>query len=141
MNDSYPSSGPNGGKTPTRFVSTANLANNTIIISNANDRFEILNDKQVVALLYLGIITSKVPTRSVNDQLHKTIMQIIQADGATQVVTNAVLPKRWTSMYANLHPTRNLYLISNTLGTHNSMAINGELGIPKQFPSVLIITS
>ena len=56
-------------------------------------------------------------------------MQIITADGATQFVTNVVLPKFWTSGYVNVHPIRNLYLISNTLGTHNSMAVNGDWGI------------
>ena len=63
-----------------------------------------------------------------------TVMQIIIADGATQVITNAVLPKFWTSGYVNLHPIRNLYLISNTLGTYNSMAVNGEWGILKKIP-------
>ena len=32
MNDNYPFPGSIGGTTPTRFVSTANLANHTIII-------------------------------------------------------------------------------------------------------------
>ena len=61
-------------------------------------------------------------------------MQIIEADGATQVVTNAVLPKFWISGHVNLHPIRNLYLISNTFGTHNSMAVNGEWGIFEEDP-------
>ena len=39
-----------------------------------------------------------------------------------------------TSGYVNLHPIRNLYLISNTLGTYNPMAINGEWGILKKIP-------
>ena len=56
MNDNYPFPGPTGGTTPTRCVSTANLANNTIIISNANDTFEILTDEQVVALVFYGTI-------------------------------------------------------------------------------------
>ena len=71
MNDNYPFPGPTGGTTPTRCVSTANLANNTIIISNANDTFEILTDTQVVALMYMGLYTAKVPTCSVNDMLQK----------------------------------------------------------------------
>jgi len=66
--------------------------------------------------------------------LQNIVKHIIKADGATQVVTNAVLPKLWTSGYVNLNPIRNLYLISNTLGTYNSMAINGEWGILKKIP-------
>jgi hypothetical protein len=117
MNDTYPFSGPSGGATPTRFVSTVNLANNTIIISNLTDTFEIFTDEQVLAFMFEGRYTSKVPTCSVNDMLQNTVKQIIKADGATQVVTNAVLPKFWTSGYVNLHRIRNLYLTSNTLDT------------------------
>ena len=71
MHDDYLFPGPTGGTTPTRFASTANLANNTTIISNANDTFELLTDTQVVALLYMGLYTSKVPTCSVNDMFAK----------------------------------------------------------------------
>ena len=46
-----------------------------------------------------------------------TQKNIIGADGVKQVVTNAVLDKVWTSGYVDLHPIRNLYLISHTLGT------------------------
>ena len=114
MNDNYQLLGPTGGTTTTICVSTANLAINTIIISNANDTFEILTDTQVVELMYMGLYPTKVPTCSVNDRLQNKLMQTIKADGATQVVTNAVLPIFWTSRYVNLHPIHNLYLISNT---------------------------
>ena len=39
VNDNYQFPGPTGGTTTTIFASAANLANNTIIISNANDTF------------------------------------------------------------------------------------------------------
>ena len=71
MNDNYPFPGPTGGTTARRCASTANWANNTIIISNANDTFEILTDTQVVALMYMGLYTAKVPACSVNDMLQK----------------------------------------------------------------------
>ena len=61
-------------------------------------------------------------------------MQIITADGAIQIVTNAVLPKIGCSRYVSLHPIRNLYLISNALGTRNSMDIKGEWGLLKKIP-------
>ena len=61
-------------------------------------------------------------------------MQITIADGATEVVTNAELPRHWASGYVVLQHIRNLYLISNTLGTHNSMSVNGEWGILKKIP-------
>jgi hypothetical protein len=66
--------------------------------------------------------------------LQNTVMQMIKADGAIQIVTKAVLSKIWSSRYVSHHPIRNLYLISNTLGTHNSMAVNGEGGILKKIP-------
>ena len=115
MTDNYPFTGATG-TTPTRFVSTVNLDNNTIIISIPTDTLEIFTDEQVVAFMFEGIYTSKVPTCFVNDMLHNTVKHIIKADGATQVMTSAVLTKVWTSRYANLHPIRNLYLISNTFG-------------------------
>ena len=71
MHDNYRFPCPTGGTTPTRFVSNANLANNTFIISNANDTFDILTDTQVVALLHMGLYTSKVPTCSLNDMFAK----------------------------------------------------------------------
>ena len=40
----------------------------------------------------------------------------------------------FTSVYVDLHPIRNLYLVSNTLGTRNSMRVNGEWGILKKIP-------
>ena len=51
MNDNYPIATPTGVTPPTRFVPTVNLAINTIVLANANDRFEILTDEQVVALM------------------------------------------------------------------------------------------
>ena len=111
MNDHYPIAAPTGTP-PTRFVPQVNFANNTSILSNATDTCEILTDGQVVALMYIGLYTPKIPECSVHDMLRNTVMQIIEADGATQVVTNAVLPKFWISGHVNLHPIRNLYLIS-----------------------------
>ena len=66
--------------------------------------------------------------------LRTTVPNMIQADGARQVVINAVLPKVWTSGYVDVHLIRNLYLIANTLGTHNSMSVNDEWRILKKIP-------
>jgi len=71
MNDNYPIATPTGVTPPTRFVPTVNLANNTIVLSNANDTFEIFTDEQVVALMYMGLYPAKVPTCSVNAMLQK----------------------------------------------------------------------
>ena len=79
--------------------------------------------------MYMGLYTAKVPTCSVNDMLRNTVPKKIQAVGARQVVINAVLDTVWTSNYVDLHPIRSLYLISNTLGTSNSVAVNGKWGI------------
>ena len=39
MNGNYPIATPTGATPPTRFVPTVNLANKTIVLSNANDAF------------------------------------------------------------------------------------------------------
>ena len=70
--------------------------------------------------------------------LRNTVPKMIQAVGARQVVINAVLDTVWTSGYVDLHPIRNIYLISNTLGTSNSMAVNGEWGILKIMSALII---
>ena len=76
----------------------------------------------------------KIPVFPVNDMLRSTTKNTIQADGARPVGLNAVLYKVWTSGYVDLHHIRHLYLTANTLGTYNSMALNGEWGILKKFP-------
>ena len=53
-----------------------------------------------------------------HDVLQNAVPQIIQADEATQVVTNAAQPKYWTSGYVDLQQIRNVCLISNALGDH-----------------------
>ena len=40
--------------------------------------------------------------------------------------------KYWASGYVDLHHIRNIYLISNTLGAHKSMGVNGEWGVLKK---------
>ena len=79
MHNNYPFPGPTGGTTPPIFASIANLANHTSIISNANDTFEILTDTQVVALMYMGLYASTVPTCSVNDMLQKFSYEYYQS--------------------------------------------------------------
>ena len=111
------------------------------MISNPTDTFAIFTDEQVVAFMYGNVYPTRIPVCSVNDMLGNTVPNIIHAVGARQVVINAVLGKVWTSSYVDLHPIRNLYLISNTLGTHNPMAVNGEWGLLKKIPSVLLITN
>ena len=67
--------------------------------------------------------------------LHNTFPQFIRPDINPPVNPNdASLPDYWVSGYLNLHPIRNQYLISNTLGTHNSMTVNDEWGILKKIP-------
>jgi hypothetical protein len=39
------------------------------------------------------------------------------------------------SSYVDLHPVRNMYLISNTLWTNNSMIVKCALGIIKNNPA------
>ena len=96
-NDNYTFTGPTGGTKPTNFVSTANLANNIIIISNPTDTFEIFIDEQVVAFMIEVTYTPKVPTCSVNDVLRNTVENIIPAEEARQVGIIVVLDKVWTS--------------------------------------------
>ena len=110
-----------------KFKIDANLGNNTIAIANTTDNFEILTDKQALALMYAGQLATKFPFSSVNDMLHNTVPQLIRPDiNPPANPTDARLLDNWAYGYLNLHPIRNLYLISNTLGTYNSMAVNGE---------------
>ena len=118
-----------------KFKIDANLGNNTIAIANTTDNFEILTDKQALALMYAGQLATKFPSSSVNDMLHNTVPQLIRPDiNPPANPTDARLLDNWAYGYLNLHPIRNLYLISNTLGTYNSMAVNGEWGILKKIP-------
>ena len=52
MSDHYPIEAPTGTP-PTICVPQANVANNIIIVSTANDTFEIWTVEQVVALMYM----------------------------------------------------------------------------------------
>ena len=47
--------------------------------------------------MFEGKYAPKVPTCSVIDMLRNTVKHVIQAEGARQVVINAVLDKVWTS--------------------------------------------
>ena len=54
--------------------------------------------------------------------LHNTEPKVVNTDD------------HYKSDYIDLFPIRNLYNISNTLGTNNSTSINGEWGILKKNP-------
>ena len=110
------------------------MSNDIITISNSSDTFDIFTDEQVVAFVHEHAYPIKIPVDPVNDMLRNTTKNTIQADGARQVGLNAVLYKVWTSGYVDLHHIRHLYLTSITLGTYNSMALNGEWGILKKIP-------
>ena len=77
--------------------------------------------------MFLGQYAFTVPTCSVNDILNNTEEQLINK-------YSAHLLNFWISDYINLHPIRKIYVISNTLGTYNSMAVNGAWGILKKIP-------
>ena len=105
-----------------RDVPHANQVNNTMSKFNNNHAFEILTDEQIVALMYAGLYTAQTPVRSVNDMLHSTVPRIIPPN------------EYFTSGDVNLRPIRNLYLISNNFGTHNSIRVHGEWGILEKIP-------
>ncbi|MFM7980895.1 MAG: hypothetical protein ACKPKO_16410, partial [Candidatus Fonsibacter sp.] len=52
-------------------------------------------------------------------------------------VPKSATNESFKSGFVDRFPIRNLYLISNTIRTNNSMIINGEWGILKKSPSVL----
>ena len=64
----------------------------------------------------------KVPVCWVNDLLPNTARQMIP------------MTEYLTLGYVNLHSIRNLYLVSNAAGTHDSMRINGEWRMLKKIP-------
>ncbi|MFM7981391.1 MAG: hypothetical protein ACKPKO_18950, partial [Candidatus Fonsibacter sp.] len=69
-----------------------------------------------------GQLTGSFPLNSINTVIKNTVPK--------SVATN----DSFTSGFIDFFPIRNLYLISNTLGTNNSMSINGEWGILKKIP-------
>ena len=68
------------------------------------------------------LYTVKKTRCSNNDMLHNTVRQIIPITASC------------ATGYVDLHHVRNLYIISNTAGAHNSMISNGEWGILKKIP-------
>ena len=107
---------------PVRFVASSNLTSNTITINNNSHPFEILTDEQAGALISGGQLTGSFPLNSINTVIKNTMPKTVQTSDS------------FTSGFVDLFPIRNLYLISNTLGTNNSMSINGEWGILKKIP-------
>ena len=122
MNKKYPFGVTPGVTPPVRFVASSNLTSNTITINNNSHPFEILTDDQAGALISGGLLTGSFPLNSINTIIKNTVSK--------SVATN----DSFTSGFIDLFPIRNLYLISNTLGTNNSMSINGEWGILKKTP-------
>ncbi|MFM7979744.1 MAG: hypothetical protein ACKPKO_10550, partial [Candidatus Fonsibacter sp.] len=59
---------------------------------------------------------------SINTVIKNTVPQTVQTIDS------------FTSGFVDMFPIRNMDLISNTLGTNNSMSINGEFGILKKIP-------
>ena len=85
-------------------------------------QFELLTDEQALKLAYEGIDGIGFPCNSVNTMIHNTVPKVIHTDD------------HFKSNCIDLFPIRSLYLISNTLGTNNSMSVNGEWGILKKIP-------
>ncbi|MFM7986304.1 MAG: hypothetical protein ACKPKO_44025 [Candidatus Fonsibacter sp.] len=74
------------------------------------------------ALISGGQFTGSFPLNSINTVIKNTASKTVQTSDS------------FTSGFVDLFPIRNLYLISNTLGTNNSISINGEWGILKKIP-------
>ena len=98
---------------------TSDLASNTITIVNGTNQFELLTDEQALTLAYAGIDGIGFPLNSVNTMINNTEPRVIHTYD------------HFKSNYIYLLPIRNLYIISNTLGTSNSMSVNGDWGILK----------
>ena len=82
-----------------------------------------LTDAQAVALAYQGVGGITYPLHSVNTTLpNTTVPRVVGTDSF------------YKSNYIDLFPIRNLYIISNSLGTNNSMSINGDWGIINKIP-------
>ena len=122
MHKKYPFGVTTGVTPPVRFVASSNLTSNTITINNNSHPFEILTDDQAGSLISGGQLTGSFPLNSINTVIKNTVPKTVQTSDS------------FTSGFVDLFPIRNLYLISNTLGTNNSMSINGEWGILKKIP-------
>ena len=73
-------------------------------------------------MIFSGSLTGSFSLHSINTVSENTTAKV--------VLTN----DSFKPGFIDLFPIRNLYLISNTLGTHNSMIINGEWFILKKIP-------
>lgn len=108
---------------PSKFVSVPSVSKNKIIIGNDDNDFEILTDEQVLGHIYSGWTGASYPMNSINAMI--------------QNFTPKTIVKRvdfFISGYVDLFPIRNLYITSQTLGTYNSLSLNGERGVLKKVP-------
>lgn len=120
LNLFYPLS--SAGAPAEKFVAFPNLSTNTLVIGNTTDNFQILTDEQVLAAIYANSFSTSLPLKSVNTMIQNTTAKI---NGPSSY---------FHSGYIDLFPIRNLYIISQTLGTYNSVSVNGEWGIIKKVP-------
>ena len=116
MNSHYPFAPP-AGTFPKIFEPSA---------YNAETKIKILTDEQALEETIQGRLAGAYPLCSIYEMLHNTKPRL---NDATDY---------FTSRYVDLHPIRNLYNISNTLGTHNSMSVTGDWSILKTIQSSLI---
>ncbi|MFM7978979.1 MAG: hypothetical protein ACKPKO_06645 [Candidatus Fonsibacter sp.] len=67
-------------------------------------------------------MTGSFPLSSINTIIKNTVSKTVQTSDS------------FISGFVGMSPIRKMYLISNTLGTNNSMSINGEWGILQKNP-------
>ena len=127
MNANYPFGIMPGVTPPIRFVASSSITSNTITINNNSHPFEILTDEQAGALISGGQLTGSFPLNSINTVRKNTVAKTVQTSDS------------FKSGFVDLFPIRNLYLISNTLGTNNSMSINGEWVSSRRSQSMRVI--
>ena len=126
MNSTYPKV---GNAYPTKFASEPDIFNNTVNIKNLYDHFKLLTDMEAETAIkdslssfdtYGTDYEPSLPLYSINSMLQN----------------NTIKPMfgYYTSGYVDLFPIRNLYIVSQTLGTYNSVSSKGEWSIIKKVP-------
>ena len=91
-----------------------------------------------IILLELPLRYSKPPQLGQSKHLSRFVL--LMNCCATPFPNSSKLLTTFTTIYVDLQPIRYIcgYLLSNTLGTHNSLSVNSELCILKKIPVAVL---
>ena len=98
------------------FTITPYIAQNKITITNNLYPFKLFTDEELP-----GIANFTAPYNSMNRVLQN-------------ITVSNTMSLSFTSGFLDLHPIRNLYLVSPNLGTFDTLNVTGEMNVIKKIP-------